>query len=175
MKISFSKTLRAPMDWLVQFAAAQCCRRKVPRLTVTRSLPLEKRMRLLTDWLDTLHSREAFNGTVLIAKSGKICFERHYGFADVDGVIPLSNHSSFSLASVSKQFTAMGIMLLVQKGKLKLHDKIAQHIAELVDYGEIGRSVRVQQHRVCLVGRDHIAGVRDALRGVHGRGDFQAT
>jgi CubicO group peptidase (beta-lactamase class C family) len=137
MKISFSKTFRAPMDWLVQFAASQCCRRKIPRLTVTRSLPLEKRMGLLTDWLDTLYSREAFNGTALIAKSGKICFERHYGFTDVDGAVPLSSHSSFSLASVSKQFTAMGIMLLVQKGKLKLHDTIAHHIPELVDYGEI--------------------------------------
>jgi N-acyl-D-amino-acid deacylase len=137
MKISLSKTLGLPIDWLVQFAAFQCCRRKIPSLTVGQSLPLEKGMDLLTDWLETLYSRDAFGGTVLIAKFGRICFEGHYGFADIDGVIPLSNHSSFALASVSKQFTAMGIMLLVQKGKLTLHDKLVQHIPELADYREI--------------------------------------
>jgi len=137
MSISFSKMLSAPMDRLVQLAAFQCARRKVPRLSVGRSLPLEKRMELLSNWLDALHSRDVFNGTVLIAKGGSICFEAHYGFADVAGVTPLSDHSSFSLASVSKQFTATGIMLLARKGKLTLHDKVVQHIPELAVYREI--------------------------------------
>ncbi len=137
MTISFSKMLGAPMDWLVQLAGSQCARRKVPRLTVGRSLPLEKRMELLSSWLDALHARDVFNGTVLIAKDGRICFEAHYGFADVAGLTPLSNRSSFSLASVSKQFTATGIMLLARKGKLTLQDKVAQHIPELAVYREI--------------------------------------
>ena len=84
---------------------------------------------MLAEWLDALYSGGTFNGTVLIAERGRICFERHYGFADVDGVIPLAGHSSFSLASVSKPFTAMGIMLLTQKGKLTLDDKLTQHIS----------------------------------------------
>ena len=137
MTISFSKLLGAPMDWLVQLAGSQCARRKVPRLTVGRSQPLEKRMELLSSWLDALHARDVFNGTVLIAKDGRICFEAHYGFADVAGLTPLSNRSSFSLASVSKQFTATGIMLLARKGKLTLQDKVAQHIPELAIYREI--------------------------------------
>ncbi len=154
MSISFSKMLSAPMDRLVQLAASECARRKVSRLTVGRSLPLEKKMELLSNWLDALHSREVFNGTVLIAKGGSICFEAHYGFADVAGVTPLSDHSSFSLASVSKQFTAMGIMLLARKGKLTLHDKVAQHIPELVDYREI--TVKQLLHHTSGV-PDHMA------------------
>jgi len=154
MSISFSKMLSAPMDRLVQLAASQCARRKVPRLTVGRSLPLEKRMELLSGWLDALHARDVFNGTVLIAKDGRTCFEAHYGFADVAGVTPLSDHSSFSLASVSKQFTATGIMLLARKGKLTLHDKVAQHIPELVDYREI--TVKQLLHHTSGV-PDHMA------------------
>ena len=137
MPISLADSLRAPIDWIVHLAISQCCRRKVPRLISSESLPLEKRMERLNAWLEGLYSRGVFNGTVLIAKAGKICFERHYGSADILGTIPLSNRSSFSLASVSKPFTAMGIMLLAQKGQLTLDDDMTQHIPELADYGQI--------------------------------------
>jgi CubicO group peptidase (beta-lactamase class C family) len=108
---------------------------KIPSLTVSGSVPLE--LDVLADWLDEIYSRQAFNGTVLIAQGGKICFERHCGFTDIDGRIPLSNHSSYSLASASKPFTALGIMLLVRNGTLALHDKLAKYIPELSTYGEI--------------------------------------
>jgi CubicO group peptidase (beta-lactamase class C family) len=125
------------MHWLFQFIAMQCCRAKMPGLRVDPSLPLEHRMDALGDWLATLHARGIFNGTVLIAGSGEVCFERHYGFADIAEAVPLTDHSSFSLASVSKQFTAMGIMLLAQRRKLTLDDSVATHIPELADYREV--------------------------------------
>ena len=137
MKIPFARTLRAPINRVLQFAATQCCLRKIRRLTVSRSLPLEERIVLLGEWLDRLHSRQAFNGTVLLAELGRIFFEQHYGIADADGRIPLSGHSSFSLASVSKQFTGMGIMLLAQQGRLKLDATLAQHIPELARYRDV--------------------------------------
>jgi CubicO group peptidase (beta-lactamase class C family) len=153
MRMSFFDALRAPIDRLVEFAAAQCCRRAIPALTVAQSLPLPTRIDRLADWLDRLHSRGTFNGTVLIARRGSILFERHYGFADVDGAVPLSAHSSFALASVSKQFTAMGIMLLARRGKLVLHDRIARYLPELSDYGEV--TIRQLLH--------HTSGVPDYM------------
>jgi hypothetical protein len=84
MKILFPKSLRAPLDRLAQFAVLQCCRRQIPDLIVDRSLPLEKKMDTLAGWLETLYARGVFSGTVLIAKSGKIYFEKHYGFTDLD-------------------------------------------------------------------------------------------
>ena len=91
----------------------------------------------MANWLGALHADDVFNGTVLIAGRGNILLQQHFGFSDVDGRVPLSRHSSFSLASVTKQFTAMGIMLLAQMGKLRLDDRLTQHIPELSDYREI--------------------------------------
>jgi CubicO group peptidase (beta-lactamase class C family) len=153
MSPSLFRILSAPMDLAVRLAATACGRRKVPRLRVSRSSAMEHRMEALAGWLDRLHSRGVFNGTVLIAERGEIRFERHYGFADAVGTIPLSGHSSFSLASVSKQFTGMGIVLLAQKGKLALNDRLTRHIPELADYS--GITVRQLMH--------HTSGVPDYM------------
>lgn len=134
MKIPFLKTLRAPVDEFLRVAAAQCCLRKIPELTVPRSAVPDQRMAAVTDWLDTLDARQVFNGSVLIAKEGNILLERHCGFADADGRIPLAGNASFSLASVSKPFTGLGIVMLAQRGKLGIDDALAHHVPELAGY-----------------------------------------
>lgn len=108
-----------------------------PSLTVGRSCSVEEGLRRLGDWLGALHKNGTFNGTVLIATDGNIRFEQHYGCADLNGRIPLSANSSFSLASVSKPFTALGILILAQTGRLALDDKLVQHVPELSAYGAI--------------------------------------
>ncbi|HET7153854.1 MAG TPA: hypothetical protein VFI87_00655, partial [Hyphomicrobiaceae bacterium] len=65
MKIPFLRTLRAPVDEFLRVAAAQCCLRKIPELTVPRSAVPDQRMAAVTDWLDTLDARQVFNGSVL--------------------------------------------------------------------------------------------------------------
>jgi hypothetical protein len=70
MPISFVKTLRAPIDRLLELAVLQCSRRKLPRLRVARTLPIESKMKALADWLDALHQRDVSNGAVLIALHG---------------------------------------------------------------------------------------------------------
>ena len=137
MRIPFLRTLRAPVDRFVQIAAARCCLRKIPDLTVPRSGPLGLRIAVVADWLATLNARQVFNGSVLIAREGKVLLERHCGFADADGRIPLTETASFSLASVSKPFTGLGIMMLAHRGKLDLDDSLAQHIPEFAGYSGI--------------------------------------
>lgn len=134
MKIPFLRTLRTPVDEFLRVAAAQCCLRKIPELTVPRSAAPDQRMAAVTDWLDTLDARQVFNGSVLIAKEGSTLLERHCGFADADGQIPLAGNASFSLASVSKPFTGLGIVMLAQRGKLGIDDALAHHIPELTAY-----------------------------------------
>jgi CubicO group peptidase (beta-lactamase class C family) len=128
--------LRAPLDWLADFAAS-LAQPGLPPLTVADTFSPDQRLAALAAWLEALHARGAFNGTVLIARRGAILFEKHCGFADVDRAVPLSAHSSFSLASVSKPITALAIMLLARDGKLKLDDAMARHIPELARYGGI--------------------------------------
>lgn len=72
-----------------------------------------------------------FNGNVLVAEKGEIIFQKSYGFADFDKQRMLNDSSVFELASVSKQFTATGILLLADKGKLKLTDSLRQYFPEL--------------------------------------------
>ena len=72
-----------------------------------------------------------FNGNVLIAEKGEIVFQKSYGFADFDSKRILNDSSVFELASVSKQFTAMSILMLMEKGKLKLTDSLRQYFPEI--------------------------------------------
>ncbi|NQX39221.1 CubicO group peptidase, beta-lactamase class C family [Pedobacter steynii] len=74
------------------------------------------------------------NGNVLIAEKGKIIYEKSFGFADFETGRKLNLNSVFELASVSKQFTAMGIVLLEKQGKLKYEDELGLYIPELSSY-----------------------------------------
>ncbi len=71
-----------------------------------------------------LHSHNGFNGAVLIAKEGKIIYENAFGFANYLKKDSLKIYSRFQLASISKQFTAIAILLLRDAGKLKLEQKV---------------------------------------------------
>jgi len=81
-----------------------------------------------------LYNKGAFNGSVLIAEKGNIIFEKSYGLANEQTKEKLNNNSIFELASVSKQFTAMGIVQLEKKGKLSYEDDITKYVPELKFY-----------------------------------------
>jgi CubicO group peptidase (beta-lactamase class C family) len=70
----------------------------------------------------------AFNGTILIAKEGKIVFEKSYGYADFEKKKLINTKTQFQIASVSKQFTAFGIMVLKRQGKLSYDDRVSKFI-----------------------------------------------
>ena len=75
-----------------------------------------------------------FNGNVLVAEKGEIIFQKSYGFADYKKERLLNDSSVFELASVSKQFTATAILLLKDRGKLKLTDSLRYYFPELPYY-----------------------------------------
>ncbi len=87
--------------------------------------------RQLDELLETMHENRQFNGTVLLAEAGNVVYEKTLGVANINEVSVLTAESSFRLASVSKQFTAMGIMLLCEQGKLQYDDDIRKYIPEL--------------------------------------------
>ncbi len=72
-----------------------------------------------------------FNGSVLVICDGQSIYENSLGYANFDEKTPLLNEGVFNLASVSKQFTAMGIMILEEQGKLDYSDLIQKHIPEI--------------------------------------------
>lgn len=80
--------------------------------------------------LQKAYTDNALNGTILLAKDGKVVYEKSFGYADLKKKIPLSKKTQFQIASVSKQFTAFGIMVLKRQGKLNYDDKVTQFIPD---------------------------------------------
>ncbi|MCD6179534.1 MAG: beta-lactamase family protein [Bacteroidales bacterium] len=77
-----------------------------------------------------------FNGTALIAVKGKIIFEEARGIANFSNRTPIKIESSFQLASASKPFTALSIMLLKERSLLDYDDKVKNYIPDF-PYPEI--------------------------------------
>jgi CubicO group peptidase (beta-lactamase class C family) len=70
-----------------------------------------------------------------VAVRGTPVLLKAYGMADLEHNVPNTPDTVFENGSVSKQFTAMAIMLLVEDGRLSLDDEVRKHIPELPDYG----------------------------------------
>jgi CubicO group peptidase (beta-lactamase class C family) len=83
--------------------------------------------RKLDSLLKRVHKRQDFHGTVLVAKNNKILYQNQIGYADFKKKLPLKETSIFQLASVSKQFTAAAIMMLVEQKKLHLSDSVQSY------------------------------------------------
>lgn len=84
-----------------------------------------------------MHGNSTFNGNVLIAEKGNVIYKKSFGLRNEETKEALDENSIFELASVSKQFTAMAIVLLEEKGKLKYDDKLSKFLPELAFYGDI--------------------------------------
>lgn len=69
-----------------------------------------------------------FNGTVLVAVDGRTLLSKGYGMANAEWDIPNTPETKFRLGSITKQFTAMAVLLLEQQGKLKVSDAVCQYV-----------------------------------------------
>jgi len=69
--------------------------------------------------------------SVLVLKEGEPRIRASYGMANLEAKIAVTPETNFRLASVSKQFTAAGILLLSEQGKLRLDDRLAQWLPSL--------------------------------------------
>jgi CubicO group peptidase (beta-lactamase class C family) len=69
-----------------------------------------------------------FMGSVLVARDGKVLFERGYGMANLEHGIPNTPQTKFRLGSITKQFTSMAVLMLEERGKLKVDDPICKYL-----------------------------------------------
>jgi CubicO group peptidase (beta-lactamase class C family) len=69
--------------------------------------------------------------SVAVVRDGRVIYSRGYGQAQLEYAVPNTPATTFHAASVSKQFTAFAIQLLVQEGKLSLDDEVRKHVPEL--------------------------------------------
>lgn len=85
--------------------------------------------------ISNLFSNNKFSGVVLIAEDGKVKYNKAVGYIDYANQKSLNKNSIFELASVSKQFTAMTLMMVKEKGLLNYDDLVEKYIN--IPYKEI--------------------------------------
>jgi CubicO group peptidase (beta-lactamase class C family) len=111
-----------------------------------------------TRWVDSMLVPYAAGPTpgcvVGVTRDGALAFEKAYGLADVARGTPLTTSTRFYIASLSKQFTAMSIVLLVQDGRLSLDDSVRKWVPELPSFGK-RITIRQLLH--------HTSGLRDYM------------
>src|SRR5688500_7880425 len=97
------------------------CARETPDRAVTARLDS-----LFSEW-----QRQDSPGCGLgVSRNGRIVYERGYGMADVERRVSIGADSVFPLASLSKPFTAMSILLLAQQKRLSLDDEVRHYVPE---------------------------------------------
>lgn len=95
--------------------------------------------------------RNNFEGTILIADKGDVIFHNSFGSVDVAGLEPVQNESKFAIASITKLFTAIVILQLVEEGKLHLNDNLQELLPEI----DIPKAKKVTVYHLLL----HISGL----------------
>ena len=94
----------------------------------------QDRIKEIDSILNSAYSNGEINGNILIAEKGTIIYNKSFGYANEETKEKLNENSIFELASCSKQFTAMAIMILKETGKLDLDDDITKFIPALSAY-----------------------------------------
>lgn len=80
---------------------------------------------------EVLAQSGAPSASIAIVRDGKIAYEQAYGLANVETKVPATPAMRYSIGSISKQFTAAAVLLLVEDGKLSLDDRVVRWLPEL--------------------------------------------
>ena len=93
----------------------------------THALPYATK--ILDAWLPYKIQYDRIPGLAVgIVYQGKLVYQRGFGYADVDANIPVTPNTGFRIASISKTFTAVAIMQLVEQGKIALDDRVEKYV-----------------------------------------------
>jgi len=97
------------------------------------------------------NSSELPGAAVMIIDNGKIIFNKGYGIADFTKNIPITDSTNFRLASITKQFTAMSILQLIDKNFLSFNTTLKEIFTQYPDYGKNITIKHLLQHTSGLV------------------------
>ena len=94
---------------------------------------LEENVRqILSRWTEGLCP----GGQVLIRKGGETFYEGCFGYGNLENRIPITPESIFHIASISKQFTVLSVLLLQEDGLLSVDDDIRRYVGDLIRFEE---------------------------------------
>ncbi|MBY0435662.1 MAG: beta-lactamase family protein [Cyclobacteriaceae bacterium] len=93
--------------------------------------PVDHRERLVSKLDSLMATVPDFSGVVLVAEKGRTHYHKAFGYSNFETKVPLDTASIFELASVSKQFTAMIVMMLQEAGALQYDDPLEKYVPGL--------------------------------------------
>lgn len=98
-------------------------------LAASAQPPIQKAI----DYMAAASKDNNFMGSVLVARDGKVLFSNGYGFANIEHNVPNTVDTKFRLGSITKQFAALAILQLEERGKLSVKDPMCNYIADCAD------------------------------------------
>lgn len=85
---------------------------------------------VLDNYVKAFVNQGFFSGSVLVAKDGKILLCKGYGMANYELDVPNTYQTKFKIASITKQFTAMAVLQLQEKGLLHINNTVSKYIPD---------------------------------------------
>ena len=103
------------------------------------------------DWFSEYQGKDTPGAAVLVIRDGQTVYRKGFGMAHIENQIEITPETSFRLASLTKQFTAMAIMMLVEDGKLQLDTRITDVFPDLPGFMRDITIVQLVRHNAGLV------------------------
>ena len=114
---------------------------RVPLISVRAAGPDEALAAKIDAVMSGVYKSGQPGAAILVQKDGRTIIRKGYGLADLELGVPVTPDMVFRLGSITKQFTAISILLLAQDGKLALQDEIHKF---LPDYPTQGKRITVE-------------------------------
>lgn len=96
----------------------------------------EKEIQKIDSLMTISYQRDLFNGNVLVVKNKKILYQKSFGFTDETKRAALNDRSIFNIGSIAKEFNAVAIMMLVERGLISLDDPLSKFDLGLPKWAE---------------------------------------
>ena len=82
------------------------------------------------EYMSTAVKRSRFSGSILVARDGKVLVSRGYGMANLEDEVSNTARTKFRLGSLTKQFTAVAVLMLEERGALSLQDPVCNYLPQ---------------------------------------------
>jgi len=82
------------------------------------------------EYMNAAMTVNGFGGSILLARNGEPLVSKGYGLANIELAVPNTPQTVFRLGSVTKQFTAMAVMILQERGKLRVSDPVCKYLTD---------------------------------------------
>lgn len=99
--------------------------------------------------------------TVIVTRDGKPVFRKAYGLANVAEDTPMQPDMQLRIGSITKQFTAVGILMLEEQGKLSVKDDVRKYLPDFPDKGSTITIEHLLQHTSGIPNYTALKGFRD--------------